>query len=110
VERLVADVDRRHVPAGAAVVTEGEVGDEYYVIDRGDVDVLVDDTWVRTLGPGRGFGEIALVRDLPRTATVRAATDVELVVFDRDRFLQAVTGHAPSASVGDARADHYLEP
>jgi CRP-like cAMP-binding protein len=57
---------------------------------------------VRETGPGGYFGEISLLRDVPRTATVRSKGDVELFALDRDDFIAAVTGHAASAEVADS--------
>ena len=82
--------------AGEAIVSEGEVGDRFYVIASGEVEILG-----RTFGPGESFGEIALLRDVPRTATVTAVTDVELVSLDRDIFVPAVTGHGPAHATAE---------
>jgi len=64
--------------------------------------VALDDRPPVTLGRGAYFGEIALLRDVPRTATVTARTEVELYALERDVFIAAVTGHAPSAKAADA--------
>jgi len=95
-ERLAREATPVHVPAGAPIVREGEIGDRFYVIRSGTVSILG-----RTFGPGDGFGEIALLRDVPRTATASAVTDVELVALEREPFVAAVTGHAPSAAAAD---------
>jgi MFS family permease len=91
-EALVAALRPARFPAGDEIVREGEAGDSFYVIREGEVEVAG-----RTLGPGESFGEIALLRGTPRTATVRARTDVEAYAIDGDAFVAAVTGHAGSA-------------
>ena len=84
------------VPAGETIVRQGEPGDRYYAIADGTVEVLRDDVLVNTLGRGEGFGEIALVHEVPRTATVRTVTETRLFAIEREPFLVALTGHAPT--------------
>jgi len=79
--------------AGTQVIAEGESGDRFYAICKGHLNVTVDSVPIRTMEPGEGFGEIALLRDVPRTATVVAQDDVLLVALDRDSFLAAVSGN-----------------
>ena len=95
-ERLAREASPLYIRAGVPIVREGEIGDRFYVIRAGTVSILG-----RTFGPGEGFGEIALLRDVPRTATASAVTDVELVALEREPFVAAVTGHAPSAAAAD---------
>ena len=101
-EHLAHELRPVHVSAGDAVVREGEAGDRFYVVRSGELEVTVDGKAVRTLGEGDHFGEIALLRDVPRTATVTASSDVDLYALDRDEFIGSVTGHAPSAEAADA--------
>jgi MFS family permease len=101
-EQLASRLSRVRIAAGDDVFRRGEAGDRFYVIAAGEVDVALDDRPPVTLGPGAYFGEIALLRDVPRTATVTARTDLELYALERDDFLAAVTGHAPSAEAADS--------
>ena len=70
--------------------------------------MLVGGRAVNVIGPGDGFGEIALLNDVPRTATVRALTEVELFVLDRAPFLEAVTGQPRSRAAAQALVDQRL--
>ena len=96
IERLAHGAIHVSVPAGAAIVSEGEPGDRLYLLAEGSADVIVGGREVRVLGSGEVFGEIALLRDVPRTATVRARAAVELLAVDRAPFLEALTGQARS--------------
>ncbi len=85
-----------HAPAGTVIITEGETGDTFYAVVDGRFAVTQAGTPLRSIDRGDGFGEIALLADVPRTATVTAATDGSLLAIDRDPFLLAVTGHEPA--------------
>jgi CRP-like cAMP-binding protein len=93
--------ERVTAPADSVVVHQGDPGDLFYVIAQGRVEVLVDGVRVAQEGAGGWFGEIALLRDVPRAATVRALEDLELVGIGRDDFVGAVTGHATSSATAD---------
>lgn len=96
-EGLARCLDPLEVAAGVSVVREGERGDLFYVVADGELDVTVGGEHVRSLGRGDCFGEIALLRDVPRTATVTARTAVLLDSLEGASFIAAVTGHDPSA-------------
>ena len=98
-ERLALDAERVQVQAGAVVLTQGEPGDRCYVIDAGTAQVAIDGRAVRVQGPGSVFGEIALLRDVPRTATVVAREPLVLWALERQAFLGAL-GASPEASEG----------
>lgn len=95
-ETVAREARRVSVPAGDVVVRQGEPGHEYFAVVSGRVKVSISATDVAELGRGDGFGEIALLRRVHRTATVRAVTDSVLLALDGDTFLTAVTGHRPT--------------
>jgi MFS family permease len=96
-EHLAARLVPLRLEPGTVIVREGDPGDRFYLIVEGKVDVSAEGRALSQLGPGDYFGEIALIRDMPRTATVTASTAVVVHVLEREDFLAAVTGHAPSA-------------
>jgi MFS family permease len=96
------------LPAGTELIREGDVGDRYYVLGSGSLAAERAGEHLRTLTePGEGVGEIALLFDVPRTATVRTIDDAELLILERADFLTAVTGHPEvhraAARVADER-------
>jgi CRP-like cAMP-binding protein len=95
--------------AGTTLVREGERGDLFYVVAEGELDVSVRGGHVALLRRGDCFGEIALLRDVPRTATVTARTAARLDTLDSVSFLSAVTGHEPSARAAAELAQGRLE-
>jgi predicted MFS family arabinose efflux permease len=101
-EYLASRLVRRRVRAGETIVTRGERGDRFFVIAEGTVEVAAEEGGARRLGPGEFFGEIALLRDVPRTATVVATTDVELLELPGEEFVAAVTGDAEALRAADA--------
>ena len=102
-ERLARSLSEIQAVAGDVIICEGEVGDRFYVISDGKVEVVG-----KTLSRGDSFGEVALLRDVPRTATVTALTNVTLYALDRDVFVAAVTGHAPAHASAEAVIASHL--
>ena len=100
-ERVSACLLEVTAKAGATVVSEGTPGELFYVISRGEVDVLRNGLHLRTLGPGDYFGEIALLQNVSRTATCVARTDVELYALNRVRFVAAVGGDLRSSAAAE---------
>src|SRR5581483_6554087 len=94
VSRMVAAV---HVPAGETVIREGDPGDRFFLVAEGRLDVFCERGVFPSVGAGDVFGEIALLQDVPRTATVTARDDCLLYALDRDSFLCAVLSHASAA-------------
>jgi MFS family permease len=96
------------VPAGTVLIRQGDPGDAYYAIAAGELDARQDGHFLRRCGRGEGVGEIALLRAIPRTATVVAHTAATVYKLDRDPFLTAVLGHAPTQRQADRIADTRL--
>jgi CRP-like cAMP-binding protein len=100
-ERLATSAGTVEVPAGATILREGAPGDRFHVIASGRVRVVRGHSVVSELDAGDSFGEVSLVRDVPRTASVIATTDVVTRTLDREVFLRALSGNPASARVAD---------
>ena len=105
---LAAETEPRQFPAGAVVIREGEAGDHFYLIVDGSAAVSVHGAPRPPLGRGDCFGEIALLRDIPRTATVTAEQPLRTLALGREEFLTAVTGNSTSTAAADALAAQRL--
>lgn len=110
----IENLARRMVPmdfeSGVEIITQGEVGDKFYVIEKGSVEVFQDGDFRRNQGIGDSFGEIALLRGSPRTATVRTIEPTHVLALDREPFLASVTGYADSHAAALDVAEGFLEP
>jgi hypothetical protein len=93
--------------AGEVVIRAGDVGDRFYIVVDGELDVDVDGRH-GSMGRADYFGEIALLRDVPRTASVTAIVDSKLYALQREDFLAAVTGHSAAHAAGEAVVDERL--
>ena len=106
--RIASHLVQVDAAAGDVVIRAGEAGDRFYVVGDGDLTIDAVSQSVH-VGPGDFFGEIALLHDVPRTATVQADTDARLYALERDDFLAVVTGnslaHTETRSVADARLE-----
>jgi MFS family permease len=108
IEQLARGLEPAQTPAGARVFEQGEIGDRYYVIESGTAEVVGDGRVVATLGPGEGFGEIALLRRTPRTATVVASSDLRMRTLGAEQFLPVVLGYTASARDAESTVDDEL--
>lgn len=108
-ERLARRATWLDVSKGERVVTQGEVGDSFYVVDSGELSVTVDGVVRRhRMGPGDGFGEIALICEMPRTATVTATTTARLLRVSAEDFLSTVVPNARGARLARTLAEARL--
>ena len=99
VERLAAYAEHSSAAPGANIVTEGEHGDRFYIVLSGRVRVSVEGRDAGEVTAGGSFGEIALIRDVPRTATVQAIEPTDLLAIRREPVLEALTGQARSRAL-----------
>lgn len=108
VERLAAGAEHLAVEPGGVVVREGDPGDRFYIVTEGRAGVTALGRPARDLEPGAGFGEIALLRNVPRTATVQALEPTRLIAVNRESFLEALTGQARSRAVAASTVEAHL--
>jgi Cyclic nucleotide-binding domain len=95
-ETLARQAEPGAFAPGETIIVEGDRGDRFYAITRGEVAVSQRGERIATRGVGEGFGELALLYDIPRTATVQAIDAVEVLTIDRETFLVAVSGFQPT--------------
>jgi len=107
-ELLATEIEPRQFPAGAVVMREGEAGDHFYLVVDGSAAVSVRGVPRPSLQRGDCFGEIALLRDTPRTATVTAEQPLRTLALGREEFLTAVTGNSMSSAAADSLAAQRL--
>jgi MFS family permease len=107
-EQVAASLLPISVPAGEVVIRAGDAGDRFYIVADGELDIDANGRHT-TAYEADYFGEIALLRDVPRTATVKAAVDSKLYVLRRADFLSAVTGHSTARAAGEAIAETRLK-
>ena len=102
IERLARSLIRITAPAGRTLIREGDAGERFFIVVAGVATVTVAGQRIRDETAGDCFGEIALLRDVPRTATVTARTDLDLRALDRAPFLAALAVHGRSRAAAEA--------
>jgi len=108
VELLTTELRPHRFAPGSLVMREGDPGEEFHVIASGSASVTVRGTPRPSLGPGDCFGEIALLRAIPRTATIIATEELHTLVLRRDEFLASVTGSARSSVAAESLVTERL--
>ncbi len=109
IEKLAARCTTVDVPPGTVIIREGDAGDRFYGIVQGEVDVSRGGVSQRTLGPGGHFGEIALLRDVNRTATVVARSRVRVASLDTSDFLDSLTSSETAYGIAWRTTSELLE-
>jgi CRP-like cAMP-binding protein len=102
IEQLGSRLEHAEFAPGQVVFEQGDPGEGFYVVESGRAEVVRHGRLVNTLDHGDGFGEVALLGDTPRTATIRASANVALrvAILERPAFLTAVTGYPVSETAG----------
>lgn len=108
IEGLALNLGHARVEAGQAVFSAGDAGDGFYIIESGRVAITKEGRDVVELGPGDSFGEIALLRSVPRTATVRVLEDASFAIVSGARFVSAVTGFSATSTAVEQNISNYL--
>jgi len=108
IEHLARNVREESAEPGQVVIKQGQVGDSFYVIIDGEVEVKENGSLLRVLSAGECFGEIALLRDVPRTTTVQARTPLTLYALDRRHFVPTVSGYSASAAEAEVVVETRL--
>jgi MFS family permease len=108
IEGLAQHLEHVRVAAGCDVFREGDPGDGFYIIESGEMSIIKGGREVSRLSSGGSFGEIALLRSIPRTATVLATEDAELAVVSGPRFIAAVTGFSATSTAVEQNMTNYL--
>jgi MFS family permease len=106
-ERVAATLVPVRVAAGERVIRAGDAGDRFYIVSAGELEIDAGGVHTAARG-GDYFGEIALLRDVPRTATVTATVDSQLYALQREAFLATVTGHSAAHAAGQQVAGARL--
>ncbi|MBU0576967.1 cyclic nucleotide-binding domain-containing protein [Patescibacteria group bacterium] len=98
-QAIISKIQMEYFAADHVIFEEGDTGDKMYIIKRGQVQVLRDNTIVAVLSDNQFFGEMALVSDEPRNATLKTVTDVEVLTLDKEDFRRLLETNASIASI-----------
>jgi hypothetical protein len=101
-EAIAHELEERELAGGSTLFRLGDPGDLFWIVASGEILITPDDHEPVVLSPGDSFGEIALLRNVPRTASADAKTDTRLYGLGRELFIAAVTGHAESSAAAEA--------
>ena len=109
VEHLTSELQSATYQPGDVIIRDGEPGERFYIIAEGRARAAKDGMQLREMGSGESFGEIALLRRIPRTATVTALSRLEARTLAREEFLAAVTGNPESVERAEAVVSTRLQ-